>query len=236
MKFNVFYVQTYPYQPFVDYDFRGQNKTTGMLHYGWKLPVHAETIGRRLFGGKQELTNPDLEGASSYRERVQAATRMLHELFRYAHARRMQTGLMFWINEFTTEFDHRLPEWSDRKYLPDEGIKGTRNARLGIAEDGVDSVSFAYLTPNNSVVMELNRKVVQAHIETYPEVDYYGLYQPELPRSGDEYKEIWGRLNKKYGLEPEFSLEKMMESARTNTMPVGVRQAPRPQPPDHRRN
>lgn len=68
LKFNVFYVQIYPYQPFVHYEFRGQKKTTGFLHYGWKLPVHEGTIGKELFGGRQEMTNPDFSSIRSVLE------------------------------------------------------------------------------------------------------------------------------------------------------------------------
>jgi hypothetical protein len=228
LKFNVFYVSTYPSQPFVDYEFRGQAKTTGVLHYGWKLPIHSETIGRGLFGGRTEMSNPEFEGARTYRERVEAGSRLLHEILRYAHSRGMKTGLMFWINQFTPEFERRLPEWSDRKYIPMEALRGTRNARLGVEEDGVDPVAFPYMTPTNPVVMELNRAVIAATVAAYPEVDFYGLNQPELPKAGDEYKQLWARLNRKYHLEPEFDLDNMMESARTNTLPVGVRQGTRP--------
>ena len=229
MKFNVFYVNTYPFQPFVDYEFRGQNKTTGVLDYGWKLAVHSDTIGKELFGSRKEMVNPELAGATTYRERVQAASGLLHEIFRYAHSRGMRVGLMFLINQFPIEFNRRLPEWSDRKYLSPEIMKGAVSIRLGASEEGVDPASFPELTPDNPVVMDLNRTIVRAHIESYPEADYYGLYQPELPRSSDEYRQIWSRLDKKYHLEPEFDLDKMMESARTHTQPVGVRQGTRPQ-------
>jgi len=229
MKFNVFYVNTYPFQPFVDYEFRGQNKTTGVLDYGWKLVIHSDTIGKELFGSRKEMVNPEFAGATTYRERVQAASGLLHEIFRYAHSRGMKVGLMFLINQFPIEFNRRLPEWSDRKYLSPEIIKGAVSIRLGASEEGVDRASFPELTPDNPVVMDLNRTIVRAHIESYPEADYYGLYQPELPRSSDEYRQIWSRLDKKYHLQPEFDLDRMMESARTHTQPVGVRQGTRPQ-------
>ena len=228
LKFNVFYVSTYPSQPFVDYQFRGQAKTSGVLHYGWKLPIHPETIGRSRFGGRTEMNNPDLAAATTYRQRVEAGTGLLHEIFRYARSRGMQTGLMFWINQFPSEFERRLPEWSDRKYVPSQAMSGARVAHLGVVEDGIDPVSFPYLTPGNPVVMDLNRTVIAANIATYPEVDFYGLEQPELPKAGDEYKRLWARLDRKYHLEPEFTLERMLESARTNTLPEGVRKGDRP--------
>lgn len=229
MKFNVFYVNIYPFQPFVDYSFRGQMKTTGVLDYGWKLSIHDGTIGKELFGSRKEMVNPELAGATTYRERVRAASALLHEIFRYAHSRGMKVGLMFLINQFPMEFNRRVPEWSDRKYLSPQSIKGAVSVRLGVSEEGVDPASFPYLTPSNPVVMDLNRTIVRAHIESYPEADYYGLYQPELPKSSDQYKQIWSRLDKKYHLEPEFDLDKMIESARTHTEPVGVRQGMRPQ-------
>jgi phytanoyl-CoA hydroxylase len=218
MKFNVFYVQTYPFQPFVHYEFRGQKKTTGVLHYGWKLPIHSETIGKDLFRGQSELINPELEGAHTYEARVEASTRLLHNLFAYAKSRGLKTGLMFWINQFTDEFTRRLPEWSARAYVSKELLQGSRSARLGVSEDGVDPISFPHMTPNNPVVMELNRTILRAHVDTYPEVDYYGLFQPELPKSGEEYKDLWRRLNTKYQLEPQFSLAQMVESATQNTL------------------
>ncbi len=228
MKFNVLYVQIYPHQPFVHYQMRDQPKVTGVLHYGWKVPIHKETIGRHLFGGRSELVNPELAGARTYRERVRAAQGLLHELFAYAKRRGMQTGLHFRINQFPNEFNWKLPQWSDREYLPKEAMKGARNARLGISEYAVDPRAFPYMTPDNPAVMELNRTIIRAHINTYPEADFYGLTQPELPGGGEKYREMWDRLNRKYQLEPEFSLDQMLQSARTNTLPVGVRKGTRP--------
>ena len=227
-KFNVLYVQVYPHQPFVHYQMRDQPKTTGVLHYGWKVPIHSDTIGRHLFGGRSELVNPELAGARTYRERVRAAQGLLHELFAYAKRRGMQTGLVFRINQFTNEFNWKLPQWSDREYLPRKAMKGTRNARLGISEYAVDPRAFPYMTPDNPAVMELNKTIIRAHIDTYPEADFYGLTQPELPGGGEKYREMWDRLNHKYQLEPEFNLEQMLQSAKTNTLPVGVRKGTRP--------
>ncbi len=228
LRLNVFYVQTYPYQPFVHYQFRGQKKTTGVLHYGWKLPIHGETIGKALFRGRTEFTNPDFEEAATYEERVEAAQRHLHGLFAYAKSRGMKTGLMFWINQFTGEFNHRLPEWSDREYVSKTLLAGTRSARLGVSEDGVDAVAFPFLSPNNPVVMELNRTIIRAHADTYPEADFYGLFQPELPKSGDEYREIWARLSRKHGLDSEFNLDLMVAASKTNLLDAGVRVGDRP--------
>ena len=228
LKFNVLYVQTYPHQPFVHYQFRGQPKTTGVLHYGWQIPIHEGTIGRELFGGRNELVNPDLDGSRTYKERVRAAQQLLHELFAYAKKRGMQTGLHFRINQFTNEFNWRLPEWSERVYISRETMKGTRNARLGISEYAVDPTAFPYMTPDNPVVTELNKTIIQAHINTYPEVDFYGLTQPEIPGGGENYKAMWKRLDQKYQLEPMFSLKSMEESAKTNTLPLGVRRGSRP--------
>ena len=228
MKFNVLYVQIYPHQPFVHYQMREQPKETGVLHYGWKVPIHKETIGRHLFHGSTELSNPELASAQNYQERVRAAQKLLHELFAYAKRRGMQTGLHFRINQFTNEFNWKLPQWSDRKYIPEEKIKGSRNARLGISEYAVDQTAFPYMTPDNPAVVELNKTIIQAHVNTYPEADFYGLTQPELPGGGEKYQTIWSRLNKKYQLEPEFNLEQMLNSARTNTLDVGVRKGDRP--------
>ncbi len=228
MKFNVLYVQIYPHQPFVHYQMRDQPKVTGVLHYGWRVPIHAETIGRELFGGRSQLVNPELAGARTYRERVRAAQGLLHELFAYAKRRGMQTGLNFRINQFTNEFNWKLPQWSDREYLPKEAMKGARNARLGISEYAVDPQAFPYMTPDNPAVMELNKTIIRAHVNTYPEADFYGLTQPELPGGGEKFREMWDRLNRKYQLEPEFSLDQMLQSARTNTLPVGVRRGTRP--------
>ncbi len=228
LKFNVLYAQTYPHQPFVHYQFRDQPKVTGVLHYGWKVPIHLSFIGRHLFGGRSELINPDFVGAETYRDRLRAGQNLLRELFAYARRRGMQTGLNFRINQFTNEFNWRLPEWSDREYVPRSALKGKRSARLGISEYAVDPTAFPYMTPDNPVVVELNKTIIRAHIDTYPEVDFYGWTQPELPVGGQQYRQMWDQLNRKYELEPEFSLETMEESARTNTLPLGVRQGERP--------
>ena len=228
LKFNVLYAQTYPHQPFVHYQFRDQPKVTGVLHYGWKIPIHLAFIGRHLFGGRSELINPDFVGAETYENRLRAGQNLLQGLFTYARQRGMQTGLNFRINQFTNEFNWRLPEWSDREYVPRSAMKGKRSARLGISEYAVDPTAFPYMTPDNPVVVELNKTIIRAHIDTYPEVDFYGWTQPELPVGGQQYRQMWNRLNRKYKLEPEFSLERMEESARTNTLPLGVRRGERP--------
>ena len=228
LKFNVLYCQIYPHQPFVHFQFRDQPKTTGVFHYGWKVPIHGETIGRELFGGRNELVNPDMVGAETYEERVRAAQKLLHDLLAYAKSRGMKTGINFRINQFTNEFNWRLPEWSDREYVPRDLMKGTHNGRLGISEYGVDPTAFPYMTPDNPVVTGLNKAIIRAHINTYPEADFYGLTQPENPGGGEYYKAMWKRLDRKYKLEPRFSLERMEESARTHTLPVGVRSPGRP--------
>ena len=228
LKFNVLYAQTYPHQPFVHYQFRDQPKVTGVLHYGWKIPIHLAAIGRHLFGGRSELINPDFVGAETYQDRLRAGQNLLQELFAYARRRGMQTGLNFRIIQFTNEFNLRFPEWSDREYVPRSALKGKRSARLGISEYAVDPTAFPYMTPDNPVVMALNKTISRAHIDTYPEVDFYGWTQPELPVGGQQYRQMWNQLNHKYELEPEFSLEQMEESARTNTLPVGVRRGERP--------
>lgn len=228
MKFNVFYVAVYPFQPFVQYQFRGQQKTTGVLDYGWRLSIHKETIGRDVFGGKKEFGNPDIENARTYSERVQAATGLLRDVFAFARSRGMKTGLVFLINQFTEEFNHKLPKWSGRQYIPTSTIKGLDSVQLGVSEEAVDPIAFPYMSPDNPVVMDLNETIIRAYIDTYPEVDFYGFDQPELPISGQTYKEMWARLNQKYHLEPEFDLQKMEASARRNTLPVGVRAGTRP--------
>ena len=228
MKFNVFYLQIYPFQPFVHYEFRGQKKTTGVIHYGWKLPIHSQTIGKELFLGKSEYMNPDMVDAENYEERNSVATEMLHRIFAHAKSRGMETGLMFMINLFTDEFNRRLPEWSDHSYIPEEHIKGTYSGRLGVEEVGVDPIAFPYLSPENPVVIELNKLIIRTSINTYPEVDYYGIYQKEMPNTGEEYLDFWHDLNSKYELESDFKLEEMIESAKANTLPQGVRQGERP--------
>ncbi len=228
MKFNVFYLQIYPFQPFVHYEYRGQKKTTGVIHYGWKLPIHSQTIGKELFQGKSEYMNPDMEKAENYEERNSVATEMLHRIFTHAKSRGMETGLMFIINQFTDEFNRRLPEWSDHTYVPEEHMKGTYSGRLGVEEVGVDPIAFPYLSPENPVVIELNKLIIRTTINTYPEVDYYGIYQKEMPNTGEEYLDFWHELNCKYELESDFKLEEMIESAKANTLPQGVRQGERP--------
>jgi hypothetical protein len=229
MKFNGFFASAiYPFQPFVQYEFRGQKKVTGVLDYGWKLPIHEESIGKQLFGGKTEFVNPDLADAKTYDERVHDASAMLRDVLSYAKSRGMKTGLLFLINKFPEEFNAKLPEWSSHEYIPKETMKGLYEARLGISDEGIDPLAFQYLTPDNPVVMELNRTVIEAYVNSYPEVDYYGLLQPELPVTGQQYKSIWARLNQTYKLEPQFDLEEMEKSAKQNTGPVGVRQGTRP--------
>ncbi|MGV3724940.1 MAG: alpha-glucuronidase family glycosyl hydrolase [Actinomycetota bacterium] len=62
LKFNRVLLSAYPWQPFVDYEFRGVKKQTAMLWYGYRYPIDAETPGRAAFKGVAEFTSPGFSG------------------------------------------------------------------------------------------------------------------------------------------------------------------------------
>src|SRR5262249_29574309 len=77
LKFNRVLIATYPWQPFVHYEFRGVKKQTAMLWFGYHYPIDGNTPGRGIFKGAKEFYNPDFVAAKNYDEMTKAGVTLI---------------------------------------------------------------------------------------------------------------------------------------------------------------
>ncbi len=109
LKFNRVMLAVYPWQPFVDFEFNGIKKQTGLLWYGYRYPVDGDTAGRAAFRGDKLFENPDFTGKNTYTERVEAGTKLARGIIAAAGKLGMSTALAFSPLEFPREFAPALP-------------------------------------------------------------------------------------------------------------------------------
>jgi hypothetical protein len=211
-KFNVVMVNLWSTQPFVPYEFRGVKKSTGDLFWGWKYPLDCTTIGKEKFGEASEFINPDFQGATTYDERLAAGQKLMHGILSYAHGYAMKTVVAFGLIDVPQEFKEHFKDW-----LP-SGRPATKSAQSfficeGIYTHGVNPEGEAFLNVDNPALMELVETVVKAHIDTYPEADYYQVGPPELRSPVGGYERLWMALDSKYHLQQIEPLSDMLAKA-----------------------
>src|SRR4030095_10627461 len=86
-------------------------------------------------------------------------------------------------------------------------------SRLGLQVMGGDPNVERYKTPLNPVFIDLVEASLVAHIQAYPNADYYGLWESEFPPGGAGPEECWWALDAKYHLEAKLPLQRIKEAA-----------------------
>ena len=214
MKMNGIYFLTYPSHPFVHYEFRGVAKSTGVLDFGFRYPVDDDTIGRELFGGASEFTNPEFRHCDGYDDMVEAGQRYARAVFDHAKSRGMRIGFGFSLTNTTDEFKARLGEWTpDAPDAPADD--GGDYARLGQLSMGAPPGGRAFQDVDNPALAELAEVIVTAHLETYPEIDFIEIGSAEFRAEASGYERCWRRLDDKYGIESVAPLKDLVEQAKT---------------------
>jgi hypothetical protein len=197
LKFNRVMLSLYAWQPFVDFEFKGVKKETGVLWYGYRYPVAGDTAGRDAFRGVKVFENPDLAGKDTYADRVAAAKKLAGGIIAKAHQLGMSAALAISPLEFPREFVAALP-----------GSKTmTGLEALTIGPGG------AQLT-DDATLMALVKAQIRAYLTTYPEVDAIYLSLPEFPEWGEHAEEAWKALDARTGIGKATSLEKLTAVAR----------------------
>ncbi len=197
LKFNRLMLAFYPWQAYVDFEFKGVHKQTGISWFGYQYPVDGDTAGRAVFHGAKFFENPDLAGKKSYAERVTAATQQARGVIAAARKLGMSTGLAISPLEFTREFAAVLP---GSKVL-------TGLEKLTIGPGAAQRTSDA-------VLMDLVKTQIRAYLKTYPDVDAMYLSLPEFPEWGEHAEEAWKELDARSGLSKFTSLEKLTAAAK----------------------
>lgn len=104
LKFNCVVLAIHAWQPFVHFEHGGIKKKTGVLWHGKTFRVDGETAGRAAFGRDRVFNNPDFENAKTYRQRLEAGTKLVQGILAEAKALGMRTVLENNPAEFPMEF------------------------------------------------------------------------------------------------------------------------------------
>ena len=207
LRFNRILISTWTYQPFLHYAVRGMARRSATLWYDYHFPITPDMIGRHLFGSAAEFWNPDLPGKANYPEFVAAGQRLLHNLMAYAH-RRSAVRDDVALTEFPREFAPLLRNPQNVHQLGETGIVPGPQ------------------TPVDDPLSELATAVLQATVNTYPELDYVALGMPEFRQWVGQYEQAWRSLDARHGIGSVRSLADVLAAAqRRNYYPAGASRA-----------
>ncbi|MDB5389386.1 MAG: hypothetical protein JWM11_5032 [Planctomycetaceae bacterium] len=197
LKYNRLMLSVYPWQPYVDFEFRGLKKQTAIPWFGYRYPVDGDTAGRAVFKGAKFFENPDFVGKKSYAERIAAGTHQAAGIIKVARKLGMSTALAFSPLEFPREFAAALPE--------SKQLTGLEQLTIGPgAKQGI----------NDPILMALVKAQIRAYLTTYPDVDTLYLSLPEFPEWGEHAEEAFKELDSRSGIGKLTSLEKLTHAAR----------------------
>jgi len=209
LRFNRILISTWPYQPFLHYEVRGIARRSATLWYDYHFPITPDMIGRNLFGSATEFWNPDLPGKANYREFVAAGQCLLHHLTTYAHRRGLECVMTVTLTEFPREFAPLLRNPQDVHQLGETGI-----------------VPGPQTPVDDPALSELATAVLQATVNTYPELDYVGLGIPEFRQWVGQYEQAWRSLDARHGIGSVRLLADVLAAAqRRNDYPGGAERA-----------
>jgi hypothetical protein len=197
LKYNRVMLAVYPWQPFVDFEFNGVRKQTGLLWYGYRYPVDGDTAGRAAFRGAKVFENPDFAGKTTYADRVAAGTHLARGIIATAHTLGMSAGLAFSPLEFPREFGAALPGAKTLKGLEDMTIGPGASQRT-----------------DDATLMALVKAQIHAYLTTYPDIDVLYLSLPEFPEWGEHAEAAWKALDARSEIGEGASLEKLTAAAR----------------------
>ncbi len=200
LKFNRIVLSVHPWQPFVDYEFRGVKKQTAMLWYGWRFALDGDTAGRAVFRGAREFYNPDLANKHSYEELTEAGIALARGVIESARELGMSTALCLTPLEFPKEFAASLPD-----------------ARV---QQGPESLTIGpgpHQPPDDPLLLELAKTQLRAYLTTYPQIDALYLTMPEFPDWVAHYRQAWQSLTERSKSGSKIPLEALLEAARDRT-------------------
>jgi len=195
-RFNRIYVSTYPWQPFLHLEVDGVARKSASLWYEYKYPITDDMPGRELFGNRPEFWNPDLPFDAPYEEFAAAGEKLVHNLMAHAHARGMECAMPVHLLHFPPEFKGLPGDWESTRQMTQEVI-----------------VPGSKTSPEDLDLIALAATVLQATVNTYPEVDYLVLSMPERRHWTERYEEAWHALDAKYGISEITSLEEVVAAA-----------------------
>ena len=209
LKFNRILLSVWPWQPFLHYEVKGIKRESATLWFDFHYPITDDMVGRDLFGDEEEFWNPDLPRGGSYEEFMAAGEQLIHSLIDYAHRRGIECVIVATLTEFPPEFAPLLGDTQEVHQL----------AELTVVPSAETDIDDPALT-------ELATTVLQATVNTYPEVDYVALGMPEFRQWSGLYERAWGALDAKYNISSQRSLDDVLTAAtQRSTYPGGEERA-----------
>ena len=201
------------FNPWYHWSYRGIDKNVADIAYGCRHVIHERSIGREVVGRLGHYTNPDLQDAETYEEKLAAGKRLLHGIIRAAHQRGIRVALSHSLSDFPEEIQVHLPHWSREYRFPDTSMMRDHFHTLGLQRDGT-AYRFGHLmTPLNPVYVDMVESILSAFMGEYPEMDGWFLTAHEWPPGAGGIEECWRQLDKRHGLSPEFTYEGLVEEA-----------------------
>jgi hypothetical protein len=200
LRFNRLFVSVWAYQPFLDLKVKGIQRQSASLWYDFHYPITDDMPGRHLFGRDPEFWNPDLPRGASYPQFAAAGQRLVKGIIAHAKSRGMQCAMDAILTEFPPEFAPLLPDADKVNQL------GAMNVVPG-PKTKVD----------DPAVSELATAVLQATVNTYPEVDYILLGMPEHRQWVGEFERAWQVLDRKYRVSEKVKLADVLAGAGKRT-------------------
>jgi hypothetical protein len=201
LKFNRILLAFYPWQPFVQYEFKGVKKQTALLWFGWHYRVDGDTPGRGAFHGAQYFENPDFAGKTTYDEKTRAGIGLARGIIDAAHELGMSVAVGISPLEFPREFAAVLPGAKT--------LHGLENLLVGPGPRQ---------PPDDPLLRDLVACQLRAYLTTYPSADALYLTLPEFPDWVEHYEKAWQMLDARTGVAKAADLHQLTELARTRKL------------------
>ncbi len=213
LRFNAVVAGGNSFNPWYHWSYRGLDKKTADITYGFRHVIHQRSIGREVIGRLGHYTNPDLQGAETYEEKLAAGKRLLHGIIEAAHKRGIRVIVSHTLSDFPEEIQVNLPRWSQKHRIPPTSMTRDHFHTLGLQRDGT-AYRFGHLmTPLNPVYVDMVESILSAFIGEYPDMDGWSLTGHEWPPGAGGIEECWCQLDRRHGLSPEFTYEKLIKKA-----------------------
>ncbi|HPO16380.1 MAG TPA: sialidase family protein [Candidatus Hydrogenedentes bacterium] len=197
LRFNRIFVSVWPYQPFLDLEYKGIRRTSATLWYDYRFPITEDMPGRKLFGDETEFWNPDLPARGApYEQFATAGERLIQGIFAHAKSRGMQCAMNAILTEFPPEFAPLLPD--SEKVMQLGAMSVVPGPKTGVDDPAVTDLAGA---------------VLQKILTAYKDVDYLLLGMPEHRQWTGEYERAWQTLDNKYHLNETIKLGDVVAAA-----------------------
>ena len=213
LRFNSVYATTYPHQPWCNWSFRDVKYEAADLVYGFRHVIHERSIGREVIGRLGHYTNPDLQGANTFEERLVRCKRLMHGLIDAAHARGLKFILGHIVNDFPEEFKRALPRWSRGQRIPQSTMEAGQYSTLGLFEDTGNCRFGHYMTPLNPVFVDMAESWLAALLTEYPQIDGVFLSPSEFPPGAGGLAQCWDALSRRHHLKGKAGLKEIERRA-----------------------